>query len=130
MQEFYWDTAYLAFQRVKLAELNVAAVANDRKLRIQGEKRVRKDHNVYASNLRRHAESLNLKKPKLSVIKENAAKIKERKEVAERTQLYRSRRAAATSALPSVGAGADMEPPTWNVTSQHVTTRDESPTPP
>ena len=27
MQEFYWDTAYLAFQRVKLAELNVAAVA-------------------------------------------------------------------------------------------------------
>ena len=27
MQEFYWDTAYLAFQRVKLAEINVDAVS-------------------------------------------------------------------------------------------------------
>ena len=67
MQVFYWDTAYLAFQRGKLAELNVAAVANltnSRKVRILGEKRARKDHNLYASNLRRHAEASNLKKPK------------------------------------------------------------------
>ena len=62
MQVFYWDTAYLAFQRGKLAELTVAAVANlinSRKARILGEKRARKDHNLYASNLRRHAQVSN-----------------------------------------------------------------------
>jgi hypothetical protein len=100
MQVFYWDTAYLAFQRGKLAELNVAAVANltnSRKVRILGEKRARKDHNLYASNLRRHAEASNLKKPKLSDIKANAQRHRERKDNAERVAASRQNRRAASA---------------------------------
>ena len=95
MQAFYWDTAYLAFQRDKLAEIDVAAVAKARKVRILGEKRVRKEHNAYASTLRRHAEDFNLKKPNLSEIKANANKCKERKDNAERMAVSRHNRQVA-----------------------------------
>ena len=110
MQVFYWDPAYLAFQRGKLAELNVAAVANltnSRKARILGEKRARKDHNLYASNLRRHAEVSNLKKPKLGDIKANAQRHRERKDTAERVAVSRQNRRAASAAASAASNDED-----------------------
>ncbi len=95
MQEFYFDSAYLRFQKERLAELDVEQVFRDRQRRIDGNKRVRQEHKTYADNLRLHAESHQWTKPKNSVLKENAAKHKERKDATGRMAASRSHRAAA-----------------------------------
>ncbi len=96
MQEFYFDPAYLAFQKAKLAELDVGQIARDRLRRIEGRKRVRQDHKTYADNLREYADTRSWKKPKSSVLKENANMHKERKDATLRMAVSRSQRAAAS----------------------------------
>ena len=93
-QEFYFCAAYLAFQKEKLADLDVCQIARDRQRRIEGRKRVRQEHKTYADTVRAHAESHKWKKPKNSVIKENDAKQKERKDATQRMANSRGRRAA------------------------------------
>jgi len=108
MQEFYFDSAYLRFQKEKLAELDVEQVFRDRQRRIDGNKRVRQEHKTYADNLRLHADSHQWKKPKSSVLKENAAKHKERKETTKRMVASRSNRAAASQAEVAVEDVVDV----------------------
>ncbi len=97
MQEFYFDPAYLAFQKRKLAELDVAQIGRDRKRRIEGRKRVRQDHKTYADNLREHADAHSWKKPKNSDLKANAIKHKERQEATKRMAVSRSNRSRAAA---------------------------------
>ncbi len=97
LQEFYFCAAYLAFQKEKLADLDVSRIAKDRRRRIEGRKRVRQEHKTYADNLRAHAATHEWNKPKNSVIKENAAKHKERKDATQRMAISRSRRAEQQS---------------------------------
>ena len=98
MQEFYFCAAYLAFQKEKLADLDVSQISRDRRRRIEGRKRVRQEHKTYAENLRAHAASHDWTKPKNSVIKENAAKHRERKDATQRMAISRSRRAEQSQA--------------------------------
>ena len=97
MQEFYFDSAYLRFQKERLGELDVEQVFRDRQRRIDGNKRVRQEHKTYADKLRLHADSHSWTKPKNSVLKENAAKHKERKDATGRMAASRSQRAAASA---------------------------------
>jgi hypothetical protein len=111
MQEFYFDTAYLTFQKEKLAELNVEALALERKRRIQGRQRKRQEHKEAADHLREHADRAGWKKPKPSVLKENADNLRERKKATERKRHSRAGSGAASAASAAEVEDGDADDP-------------------